>query len=163
MSESVSPSPAADGLSGIGSDAAVLSGNLGIRDVESIRDRLMQQVSHGGPVRVDVGGLTGLDTSIVQLLIAAKRSADLCGCAIDIRGVAQSPLPDVMTALGLTLDELGNGSHASGRHDAENRDAEPVIAPDHGDADVTGGLRSMTAAPIKQENPPLTHEVEDQR
>lgn len=29
-------------------------------------------------------------------------------------------------------------------------------------ADVTDVLRSMKAAPIESENPPLTHEIEDQ-
>ena len=129
MSESVPPSPAAEGLSERGSDTVVMTGSLGIRDAGSIRDRLTKLVSDGAPVRVDVGGLTSLDTSIVQILIAAKRSADLSDSAFEIQGAAQSPLPDFMTALGLTSDEVSNGSQVAEREDVENRDAELATAP----------------------------------
>ena len=134
MSESVPPSPAAERLSEIRSDTAVLSGDLSIRDAGNIRDRLAQLVSDGGPVRIDLGSLTSLDASVVQLLIAAKRSADRRGRAFEIHGVEKSPLPDFMTAVGLASDELYDESRTTERQDARVREAEPVIAPENAES-----------------------------
>ena len=107
MSESESHPQTARKSSEKGADAIVLSGDLGIRDAADVRQRLLQAVSDDGPVRVDLSDVTALDTSIVQLLVATKRSADLRGCAFDIDGGGASPLPDLMAALGMASDELG--------------------------------------------------------
>lgn len=135
MSELLSTSAATDCVAANGAGTTILSGDLSIRDTEVVRHRLTQMMKADGPLRIDLGGVTGIDTSILQLLIAAKRSVDHQGGSLEIEGFGKSPLPAFMTALGLASDELYNGPHATERQGVENRDAEPVIAPEHGDAD----------------------------
>lgn len=90
-------------------EGAVLSGDLGIRDSERIHDCLTEMLATEGRLRIDVGSVTGVDTSVVQLLVAARRTATRQGREFEIMGFAKSPLPKFMNEIGLPTSELDGG------------------------------------------------------
>ncbi len=51
-----------------------LDGSLGLRDAESVKQRLADGLGVGTSVHVDCSGLTEVDASIIQLMIAAQKS-----------------------------------------------------------------------------------------
>lgn len=106
MPDFTSPAAATDRWSELCEEAIVLSGNMSIRDSEELRRRLLTMLTVNAPLRIDVGGLATVDTTIVQVLMAARRSAARQGFPFEIRGFAQSPLPAFMTAIGLPTSEL---------------------------------------------------------
>lgn len=61
-----------------------LEGNLGLRDANQVRQLLDDAVSTFNTVEVDVRDLTGIDTSIVQLVISARRSAERFGRVLNL-------------------------------------------------------------------------------
>ncbi|RBI82618.1 hypothetical protein DRV85_18565 [Rhodosalinus halophilus] len=106
MPDSLSPAAATDRSPELCEEAVVLSGNLSIRDSEELRRRLLKKLTADEPLRIDVGGLATIDTTIIQVLMAARRSAAHQGLPFEIRGVTESPLPAFMAAIGLPTSEL---------------------------------------------------------
>jgi anti-anti-sigma regulatory factor len=83
--------------------AAVVSrdGGLGIREAETLRRDLAGAISAGGPVRLDIAGVSAVDTSIVQVLLAAVRHAAESGTHLQIDGMANSAVPRFLADVGL--------------------------------------------------------------
>ncbi len=91
-------------------DPATLAGELGIRDAEDIRRLLVDRIESGGRSHVDLGGVTAVDTSIIQVLLAAARSGAERDCTLEFAGFDESALPAFMTAIGLlSAGEAGTG------------------------------------------------------
>ncbi len=88
-----------------------LTGEVGIRDAAGIYRELCDLIDAGGEAQIDVANLTGLDTSIAQLLLAAARSAAERGSKLQFTGISESPLPRFMATIGLDRiadDEVGD-------------------------------------------------------
>lgn len=52
-----------------------LEGKLGLRDAKSIAAALGEAIAASDFIEVDLGGVTGIDISIAQLLVAGRKSA----------------------------------------------------------------------------------------
>jgi hypothetical protein len=78
-----------------------LGKELGLRDADSIRDRLMDALCAHPAVEVDMSDLSFLDISIVQLLIAAHKLASGRGKTFQIIARADGPLRDAAARAGL--------------------------------------------------------------
>jgi anti-anti-sigma regulatory factor len=76
-------------------------GDLGIREAETLRRDLAGAISAGGPVRLDIAGVSAVDTSIVQVLLAAVRHAAESGTHLQIDGMADSAVPRFLADVGL--------------------------------------------------------------
>ena len=81
--------------------AIALEGELGIREAEQFRQNFIQALSSNDPVQINVAGVTAVDTSIVQILLAAVRTASRDGRDFDMVGLPESPIPGFLIALGL--------------------------------------------------------------
>ncbi|WP_372839370.1 STAS domain-containing protein [Phaeovulum sp.] len=85
--------------------AMKLDGTLGMREAETVRRDLAQAIG-GGSARIDVRELTTVDTSIVQLLIAATRSAAEQGGRVEIVGFDGGILSAFMHSIGVSAKEI---------------------------------------------------------
>jgi hypothetical protein len=61
-----------------------LEGKLGLRDVTQVHQLLSDALSAFKAVEIDLRGLTEVDISIVQLVVAARRSAELFGQSLSL-------------------------------------------------------------------------------
>lgn len=82
-----------------------LRGNLGLRDVGRLAEDLGRAFDAPGPVTIDCAGLTEIDLSVVQLLIAARRTAGLTGCALTLRHAPDGPLARLLKASGFLASD----------------------------------------------------------
>lgn len=83
-----------------------LSGNLSIRDAEKLRQDLNSSIEKDGNLRVKMGNLSKVDTSVFQILIAATRSAEKTNCKLHFDDYDRSPIPGFMTSLGLKPTDI---------------------------------------------------------
>lgn len=84
-----------------------LNGDLSIRDCPRLAAELATAIGTGDVLRVEAGGLASADIAILQLLIAAHRSAHALGKSLAI----QVPAGGVLNGL---LSKSGIGAAANG-------------------------------------------------
>lgn len=77
------------------------SGALGLRDVHAVRDTLLEALGGQAAVEIDAGELTEIDVSIVQVLIAAQKTARARGTRFHVIASPEGPLRAVMFRAGL--------------------------------------------------------------
>jgi anti-anti-sigma regulatory factor len=82
------------------------SGVLSLRDAGDLRLSLLAALSGSSEVRVDVSGLVSADLTILQVLVAARRSALAAGKEVLLVGVGPG-LHDGLRAAGF-MDGNGN-------------------------------------------------------
>jgi anti-anti-sigma regulatory factor len=93
----------------------VLEGAATLRTAGAIHARLLEALKGDGPIEVDCGKVTEADLSLVQLLLAARRSAERGGRAFALSSPADGPLRDVLARAGL-LPETGETFWLKGRN-----------------------------------------------
>jgi anti-anti-sigma regulatory factor len=81
-----------------------LSGALCIDDAQPLREALLGCFADSGAVILDVGAVSECDTTGVQLLIAAQRTAALQGRAFRIEHEVEGPVVRLAESLGLALE-----------------------------------------------------------
>ena len=85
-----------------------LEGNLGLRDVNQVRQLLGDAMSASNTVEVDVRDLTGIDISIVQLVLAARKSAEQFGQALNLVTKSEGVFEAILVKAGfLGADGVG--------------------------------------------------------
>lgn len=84
-------------------DATIISfsGALTIAGAQELRHRLLAVLSGARAIVVDCTQATQVDTSFVQILLAARKSAERDGIAFSVLAGDDSPLRGVCLALGL--------------------------------------------------------------
>ena len=89
------------------SDFAIvtLSGSLGLKDVTRLRAELLAAFEAGGDVSVDCTGLTDADVAVVQLLVAAKKTANANGVALAVKAGATGVLGQLLVKTGFVSAE----------------------------------------------------------
>jgi len=92
-----------------------LEGAATLRTAEAIHARLLEALEGDGPVEVDCGKVTQADLSLVQLLLAVRRSAARDGKAFTLSSPADGPVKDVLARAGL-LPEAGETFWLKGRN-----------------------------------------------
>lgn len=78
-----------------------LTGALGIRDAARLAVELRALLAAPGPWRIDCGGLSEVDLAVVQLLVAAQRTASAAGGTLTVTTPAGSPLAVLLETAGL--------------------------------------------------------------
>jgi ABC-type transporter Mla MlaB component len=89
--------------------SVTLSGDMGIRDAKKLISELKISISTDAKLQVYLGDVSSIDTSILQVLIAARVSAKECNCQIIFKDFNLSPVPAFIASLGLEIDEIGLG------------------------------------------------------
>lgn len=77
------------------------SGTLDLRSAGELRETLLAAMSGGRPVALDATEVTSVDAGIVQVLLAAQRSADQSGRRFSVIAGPKSALPDALSRLGI--------------------------------------------------------------
>jgi len=83
-----------------------LGGELGLRDADGVREQLLAALHDHASVQIDISGLTAIDISIVQVLIAAQKTAKHHNQSLKISAKAEGPLQKAVRRAGL-LDRPG--------------------------------------------------------
>jgi anti-anti-sigma regulatory factor len=78
-----------------------LSGDLGLRDADAIREQFLAPLNDEHNIEVDAAGLTAIDISLLQVLIAAHKLATARGREFYVRALAGGPLQQAMSRAGL--------------------------------------------------------------
>jgi ABC-type transporter Mla MlaB component len=78
-----------------------LQGNLGLRDVRQAYELLSDAVSAHRVVELDVREVSGIDISIIQLIAAARRSAQQRGGALTLVSKPNSVFTSILLKAGL--------------------------------------------------------------
>jgi len=90
-----------------------LSGALCIEYANSLRESLLGCFADPGVVIVDLGEVSECDTTGLQLLIAAQRTAAAQGRDFSIEQPADGPVNKLAQILGLALETVAGGKGAS--------------------------------------------------
>jgi ABC-type transporter Mla MlaB component len=92
-------------LSALGSQIFTLAGSVGVRDVARLAPELQQALSGAGPLAIDCTDLAEIDLSIVQLLVAAHKTAAATGKPLRLIAPTGGPLAALLRQAGfLTPD-----------------------------------------------------------
>lgn len=81
-----------------------LEGDLGLKTARSVCDILRQAVDRSDAIVIDARNAIGIDISIVQLLIAARKSAERQGKRVTIMAGSAGPLQTTVREAGLTQE-----------------------------------------------------------
>jgi ABC-type transporter Mla MlaB component len=76
------------------------SGAATIRQAEDIAERLKQALASSDRIEVDCAGLTEVDTTFIQLILSARKSAEVAGKALTLSAPAGGVLLDALTICG---------------------------------------------------------------
>jgi len=71
-----------------------LGGELGLRDADGVREQLLAALHDHASVQIDTSGLTAIDISIVQVLIAAQKTAKHRNQSLKISAKAEGPFAE---------------------------------------------------------------------
>ncbi len=77
-----------------------LSGSLGLRDADAVKQRLLDSLGQSAPLQIDCGDLVEIDASIIQLMIAAQKSASARGIACTVSMPTDGVLAQALTRGG---------------------------------------------------------------
>jgi anti-anti-sigma regulatory factor len=78
-----------------------LEDDIGIADAVALKAGLMEALAAGREISLNVDGVTGLDVTAVQLLVAAERDAAAAGLDFSLDGELPAVLASLISAMGL--------------------------------------------------------------
>jgi ABC-type transporter Mla MlaB component len=82
-----------------------LDGDLTVRSAARIQGQLVDLLDRHRAIELDCAGATDIDLSFVQLVLAARKSADAIGASLTLSHPAGAVLHDAVTRAGiLTCD-----------------------------------------------------------
>jgi anti-anti-sigma regulatory factor len=79
----------------------VLDGHLGLRDVRSLQQRLLDAYNQFDAVALDVRGIEHVDASVIQLFIAARKKAAELGHRLTLSSTSGGALETALSEIGL--------------------------------------------------------------
>ncbi len=82
-----------------------LAGPVGLRNVAELAAELQRGLSASGPIVVDCAGLTEIDLSAVQLLLAAQRTARASGRAFALAAPPDGALGALLMTTGFLAED----------------------------------------------------------
>jgi len=86
------------------------SGELCLPRAEEFRDTLLAALDRAQPVVLDLSQTTETDLSTIQLILAARLSAERRGLSLRLTSPAGGPLAATLLAAGLTASPLSTDS-----------------------------------------------------
>lgn len=78
-----------------------LSGELGLRGITALKAQIAAALADHDAVAIDTDAVESADTSAIQLLLSAQKTADADGKALSLTAAAAGPLAGTLMALGL--------------------------------------------------------------
>ena len=78
-----------------------LSGSLGLKDAARLRAELLAAFESAGAVTLDCSDLAEADVAVVQLLVAAKKTANASGVALTLKAEKAGVLGQLLIKTGL--------------------------------------------------------------
>jgi anti-anti-sigma regulatory factor len=78
----------------------IISGEAGLRNVRDIADALLKAVAEHQSIIVDASGATSVDVTVLQLLVAARKSALASGKSLTLRAPADGVLRQALVKTG---------------------------------------------------------------
>lgn len=84
---------------------ARIRGSASVYDAAEIRDGLREALESGMPVTVDLGDVSGCDVTLLQLIVAARRSASARGAEL-LCSAPPEAVAAVLAASGLGFEEV---------------------------------------------------------
>ena len=78
-----------------------LSGALGLKDVTRVRDELLAAFEANTAVTLDCSQMTEADFAVVQLLVAAKKTASAAGTTLTLKAEKTGVLGQLLIKTGL--------------------------------------------------------------
>ncbi len=78
-----------------------LEGRLGLRDVRATHKRLDEAMNAAAEIDVDLGAVTEIDVSHIQLLAAARKSAEQSGRTLRLNAPAGGAFHAAVVRIGL--------------------------------------------------------------
>jgi ABC-type transporter Mla MlaB component len=82
-----------------------LSGELGLRGIEALKAEIAAALAGNDIVAIDTAGVEGADTSAIQLLLSAQKTANADGKTMSLTATEAGPLAGVLVALGLVAPD----------------------------------------------------------
>jgi ABC-type transporter Mla MlaB component len=87
-----------------------LEGDLSLRHVEPVRGRLLEALSRHDAVTVDCQAVTGADLGLIQLLIAAQKSAQVAAKTLTLAQPVSGALREALARGGFLAATSGQSS-----------------------------------------------------
>jgi ABC-type transporter Mla MlaB component len=81
-------------------------GVLGLRSIAALHAHLLQAMTGRTAIRIDCTNAESVDASVIQLLLAARRSAERDNVALDIAAPPDGALHRALMRCGLPADAL---------------------------------------------------------
>lgn len=78
-----------------------LSGELGLRGIEALKAGIAAALAGYDAVVIDATAVESADTSAIQLLLSAQKTANADGKALSLTAAASGPLVSTLVKLGL--------------------------------------------------------------
>jgi len=82
-------------------DRIELTGAITIREIETVRRDLLAKLESKVPLEIDCSGITETDISLIQLVLAAEKSAAKHGAAIRLTQPYPEAVQQVLARCGL--------------------------------------------------------------
>ena len=81
-----------------------LSGNLGLRDIAPLAEQLREAVAKETDIVVNAKDLTGIDITVVQALLAARKSVTAAGRSMRLEAPADGALARFLVKAGFVSE-----------------------------------------------------------
>jgi anti-anti-sigma regulatory factor len=81
----------------------LLEGDVGVRDAARLAEQLSQAIA--GPLTIDCTSLSGVDLAVIQVLLAADRTARAAGQSLTLIHPPGGPLQQLLVAAGFTAPD----------------------------------------------------------
>jgi len=90
-----------------------LKGEICVAHARELKEVLLKALERGGPIQLDLHGVTDLDAAGVQLLLAARRTAQKRGQSFQVSAATRNELVDRVLALAGLAGQLDpvEGAH----------------------------------------------------
>jgi anti-anti-sigma regulatory factor len=92
-------------LAGTKTHAVTLHGTIGLRDAAGLTEQLMQALAAHSRVVIDATKLEQADISLVQVLAAARRTADSAGRSLRVVAPPGGVLAELLVRVGLVAPD----------------------------------------------------------
>ena len=93
-------------MPGRSADSVRLEGDLSARDAASVHQSVLAALQRNESVEIDSRALSSIDTTIVQVLLAAQKSALRLGHTLSVTGEPGGVLSGTLERLGLPANAL---------------------------------------------------------
>lgn len=77
-----------------------LSGDLSLRNIAELHQRLQQALAEHQAIAIDTGTVESVDVGTLQLLVAAAKSAAATGCSLSLAADAATPMGRALIRAG---------------------------------------------------------------